>query len=46
MKKKELLRRIETLEFKLDEFMYLQMMNVKHIEKLNDEVFDLQSNNK
>lgn len=46
MKKKKLLKRIETLEFKLDESMHLQAWCIDQIEKLNNQVINLQSNNK
>ena len=46
MKKKKLLKRIETLEFKLDEFMYLHDHGVALIERLNNQVIELLSKNK
>ena len=42
MKKKELLNRIETLEFQLNEIFFLERMGVQQIERLNNEVRELQ----
>ena len=42
MKKKELLKRIENLEFQLDELFFLERMGVEQIERLNKEVVELQ----
>jgi|GEM_PF-4392838 len=42
MKKKELLNRIETLEFQLNEIFFLERLGVEQIERLNNEVRDLQ----